>query len=152
MKKLLVFVAFITWTGSALAQDAVKVVKPDALTWRDAPGIPKGAQTATVFGDPTKPGELYVSRLKLPPNYQLPPHTHSYEMNIITVMSGSLGYAHGDKFEKKGEMLQPGAVLVHAGKIAHYFWTGNEETIIQIQGVAPGAGIAYVNPTDDPRK
>jgi hypothetical protein len=30
------------------------VVKPDALTWKDSPTLPKGAQFTTILGDPTK--------------------------------------------------------------------------------------------------
>ena len=33
----------------------------------------------------------------------------------------------------------------------HYAWTGNEETIVQLQTMGPG-GIDYINAADDPRK
>ena len=51
---------------------------PDALTWRDHPNIPKGGQVTILIGDPTKTGEVVVQRLKLPPNYHVPPHIHPY--------------------------------------------------------------------------
>ena len=152
MKKLLITAALIAFAGSAFAQMAMTVVNPDALKWADVPALPKGAQIATLIGDPTKPGELYVQRLKVPANYQIPPHTHTYAMQILTVISGSLALEMGEKFEKKGELSKAGSVLVHSGKPAHFAWTGTEETIIQIEGIGPGVGIDYVNPADDRRK
>ena len=150
MKKLLISVALIALAGSALAQDAVTVVKPDGLTWKDNPAPPKGAQFAVLVGDPTKAGGVVVQRVKLPANYQVPPHTHPYA-ETVTVISGSLGSGMGEKFEKKGEMLKPGSLFALPAKHAHFVWTGNEEAILQVQFVGPG-GIDYINPADDPRK
>ncbi len=150
MKKLLILVALIALAGSALAQDAVTVIKSDALKWADVPTLPKGAQIATLLGDPTKAGEVVVQRLKFPANYQVPPHTHPY-IETNTVISGSVGFGMGEKFEKKGEMLMPGAFLGNPAKHAHYAWTENEEAIIQIQYIGP-RGIDFPNPADDPRK
>jgi len=150
MKKLLISVALIALAGSALAQDAVTMVKPDGLTWKDNPALPKGAQFAVLVGDPTKAGGVVVQRVKLPANYQVPPHTHPYA-ETVTVISGSLGSGMGEKFEKKGEMLKPGSLFALPAKHAHFVWTGNEEAIVQVQFVGPG-GIDYINPADDPRK
>jgi hypothetical protein len=52
----------------------------------------------------------------------------------VTVISGNIGSSHGETFEKKGELLKPGA-----------------QGILQVQFVGPG-GIDYINPADDPRK
>jgi len=150
MKKLLISVALIALAGSALAQDAVTMIKPDGLTWKDNPALPKGAQFAVLVGDPTKAGGMVVQRVKLPANYQVPPHTHPYA-ETVTVISGSLGSGMGEKFEKKGEMLKPGSLFALPAKHAHFVWTGNEEAIVQVQFVGPG-GIDYINPADDPRK
>jgi len=125
------------------------VVTPDALIWKDSPALPKGAQATIILGDPTK-AEVVVQRVKLPPNYQIPPHTHPY-VEIATVISGTYGTGEGEKFEKKGEMLKAGSLYTHPAKHPHYAWTGNEEAIVQIQYTGP-AGIDYVNPADDPRK
>ena len=78
MKKFLLTAALIALAGPAFAQHANTAIKPDALKWVDVPALPKGAQAAVVIGDPAKPGELYVVRLKVPANYQVPPHTHPY--------------------------------------------------------------------------
>lgn len=151
MKQLLMLAALVPLVGSALAQDAMKgiVVTPDALTWKDNPALPKGAQVATILGDPTK-AEVVVQRVKLPPKYQIPPHTHPY-VEIATVISGTYGTGEGEKLEKKDQMLKAGSLYTHPAEHPHYAWTGNEEAIVQIQYTGP-AGIDYINPADDPRK
>jgi quercetin dioxygenase-like cupin family protein len=149
MKKLLTAVVFIAFAGSALAQDGMKVVKPDGLVWRDHP-VFKGAQTVILIGDPTK-AETIVQRVKFPPDFKVPPHTHPYS-EVVTVMSGSFGNAMGEKFDpSKGEILKPGSVFALPGKHPHYVWTTNEETIVQIVFTGP-SGIDFINPADDPRK
>ena len=152
MKWPLILAAFIALAGSALGQDAMHdiLVKPDALTWKDSPNLPKGGQVAILVGDPTKPGEVVVQRLRFPPNYHVPPHTHPYA-EFGTVISGSFGVGMGEKLEMKGELAKPGSFWMHPARHAHYGWTGNEEVVIQIQFTGPG-GIDYVNPADDPRK
>ena len=149
MKKFLISAAFIALAGSALAQDAMKVVKSDTLTWREHP-VFKGAQTVILLGDPTK-AEVVVQRVKFPPNYRIPPHTHPYA-EVVTVISGNFGNGMGEKFDAgKGEMLKAGSLFALPAKHAHYVWTANEETIVQIQFTGPG-GITFINPADDPRK
>ena len=153
MKKSLLFAALIVLAGAALAQEAMKVTvaKPDALTWKDNPNLPKGAQSATLLGDPTKAGEVVVTRVKLPANYKVPPHTHPYA-ETVTVISGSVGFGMGEKFDaKKGEMVKVGTFYAQPAKHAHYVWTGKQGAILQVQFIGP-AGIDYINPADDPRK
>ncbi len=153
MKRLLIAAALIALAGPTLAQEVMKVtiVTPDALAWKDAPALPKGAQFIVLMGDPTKPGEVFVQRVKLPANYQIPAHTHPY-VAIETVPSGALNLGMGEKLDtQKGEMLKAGTFYTMPARHAHYAWTGNEETIIQLQTMGPG-GIDYINPADDPRK
>lgn len=57
----------VTSATSQAQQDATVVVTPGTEVWGSAPPkLPAGAQIAVVFGDRTKPGELYVFRAKLP--------------------------------------------------------------------------------------
>jgi hypothetical protein len=138
----------IALTSSTLAQDAMKIVKPEQIVWKDHP-VFAGIQSAVLFGDPTRP-EMYVIRSKLPPNYATPAHTH-LNTEVLTVISGSLGVGMGEKNEKNGEMLKAGSIWVHPAKPAHYIWTGGEETIVQRQGVGP-VGVEFVHTADDPRQ
>src|SRR6266404_5440920 len=111
MKKLLLLGALIALAGSALAQEAMKAatVTPDALVWKDNPALPKGAQVAILVGDPTKAGEVVVQRVKLPANYQVPPHTHPYA-ETVTLLSGSAGFGMGEKSDKGG-LSKPGTLF-----------------------------------------
>jgi quercetin dioxygenase-like cupin family protein len=150
MKIRWVAVALIALSTPAMAQDKEMRATPDELIWKENPAFPKGVQIATVVGDPTKAGDVVVLRIKFPPNFQMPPHTHPYS-EVVTLIGGPVGTSHGEKFERNDEMLKPGSVWVYPAKHAHYSWTGNEEAILQVQFTGPG-GIDYINLADDPRK
>ena len=151
MRKLLILAAVIALSGSALAQDAIKAtrVTPDQLTWKANPALPAGAQVAILLGDPTK-AELVVQRVKFPANYRIPPHTHPYA-EVVTVLSGSMGFGMGEKLDTSGALVPAGTLNTVPAKHAHFGWTGNQEVILQVQFTGP-AGIDYINPADDPRK
>lgn len=154
MKKALVTFGLIAIAGSAIAEgglkvDAMKVFKNETLAWKDDPSLPKGAQSVLLLGDPSK-AEVFVVRVKFPPNYQVAPHTHPFA-ELITVLTGSLGNAMGETFDtKKGEVLKAGASFALPAKHAHYVWT-TEETVVELVATGPW-DITYLNPADDPRK
>ena len=149
-KRLFVAIALLSLTNPGMAQHAHTQVTPDAIVWKANPAFPKEVQVATLVGDPSKAGDALVLRIKFPPNFQMPPHTHPYS-EVVTIISGAIGTSGGEKFEKKGELLKPGALWVYPAKHAHYAWTANEESVLQVQFTGPG-GIDYINPADDPRK
>jgi quercetin dioxygenase-like cupin family protein len=150
MKRLLMAAALIALSSPVVAQDKEMRITPDALAWKENPAFPKGVHVATLLGDPTKAGDVVVLRIKFPANFDMPPHTHPYA-EVVTLISGPVGSSHGEKIEKKGELLKPGSMWAYPAKHAHYAWTGNEEAIVQVQFIGP-AGIEYINPADDPRK
>src|SRR5204863_7095530 len=119
MRRLLVLAGVVACSCPAIAQNTLTRVTPDALTWKENPAFPKGVQIATLVGDPTKAGDVVVLRIKFPANFQMPPHTHPYS-EVVTIISGSIGTSHGEKFEKKGELLKPGSLWVYPAKHAHY--------------------------------
>ena len=126
------------------------VITPDKLKWGPAPpAFPKGAQIATVTGDPTKEG-LYVIRLKLPAGYKVPAHFHPQDENV-TVLSGTFHIGMGDKFDKTATKAMPAGAYGHwAAGMTHFVWA-KVETVLQFHGMGPWS-IQYVNPDDDPRK
>lgn len=131
------------------AQDAVTIVRSDAIGWKSHP-IFKGAQNAIVIGDPTKAAPI-VQRNKFPSGFSIPPHTHPYD-EVITILNGTLGFGIGDKLDKdKGQLLGAGSVMTIKAGQPHYVWTASDEATIQINFVGPG-GIGFPNPADDPRK
>lgn len=154
MRKAFIAAGMIAIAGMAFAHDAankdgVKELAPEEITFRDDPAFPKGAQTALLHGDPTKPG-LFILRVKFPPNYVVPPHTHP-GFETVSVLSGAMGSGMGEKAELKGKMLKAGGMLALPANHAHYVWTADEETIIQVAAVGP-FDLIYINPADDPRK
>ena len=152
MKALLLSASLFLVAGAALADDArhTNVIAPEALAWRDNPAFPRGVQVAVLVGDPTKPGETVVLRIKFPPDFQMPPHTHPYS-EVVTVISGRIGTNGGERAERRGGLLPPGSLWVYPAGHPHYAWTGPEEEVLQGQFAGPG-GIDYGNPADDPRK
>ena len=145
-------VILLLFVGAASAADVAhsNVIKPNTLTWKDNPAFPKGVKIAVLVGDPSKTGDTVVMRIKFPPNFQMPPHTHPYS-EVVTVISGHIGTNSGEKVDRTGDLLEPGSMWVYPAKHAHYAWTGDEEGVLQVQFTGPG-GIDYINPADDPRK
>jgi len=152
MKALLLSTSLLLLAGGAVAEEGrhTNVITPDAMKWLENPAFPKGIQIATLVGDPTKTGETVVQRIKFPPNFTMPPHTHPFA-EVVTVISGNIGTNAGEKAEKVGGLLKPGSMWVYPKGHAHYAWTGDGEAVLQVQYIGPG-GIEYVNPADDPRK
>ena len=81
----------------AYAQDTA-VMQRD-IKWQDAPSIGPGAKTAVIDGDPKSSGP-FVMRLKLPPKTTIGVHTHP-TTESVTVLSGTLYFAAGDKLNRK---------------------------------------------------
>jgi quercetin dioxygenase-like cupin family protein len=131
---------------SLMAEDAMKVVRADEIAWQDDT-LFKGLQYANLLGDGSK-AELVVTRVKLPPNFKIPLHTHSFS-EVITVLSGGFGNASSDT--DKGEVLKAGSVLVMPANHPHRVWSTDQETIFQFSYTGP-FDITFINPADDPRK
>lgn len=128
--------------------DGHLLVGPEELEWSDVASMAPGAQIAVIEGDPSE-DEPFTMRLRLPAGYSLPPHTHP-EYERVTVLSGTLHFAHGDEFDRKRtEAMGPGAFAVMPPGTPMFGYT-EEETIIQLHGTGPW-GIEYVDPEDDPR-
>ena len=125
------------------------LVMPADLTWMDAPpGLPAGAKVAVLSGDPSKEG-LFSIRLKFPPNYIIPAHSHPSDEHVA-VLSGTLALGMGDKLDsKKMKSLSAGGYALLPQNMNHYAMAKGE-TIIQLYSMGPFA-ITYVNPADDPR-
>jgi quercetin dioxygenase-like cupin family protein len=136
--------------GPALAADDHNVLAPNDVKWAAGPpSIPKGAQAAVLYGDPSKDG-LFALRLKFPAGYHIPPHTHP-KPEIVTVLSGTLYFGEGATADKaKAKELPAGSFFSMPPGMAHYVYT-DQETVVQLNTVGPW-GLTYVNEKDDPRK
>lgn len=154
MKTSLIAAAFIMLAGGAFAQDAshdgARELTPADIKFEDNPAFPKGAQSMLIHGDPAKP-EFFIIRLKFPPNYVVPAHTHP-ALESVTVLSGAMGSGMGKTVDpSQGKMLDAGSLLILPANHPHYVWTADKETIIQVAATGP-FDIIYVNPDEDPRK
>jgi quercetin dioxygenase-like cupin family protein len=126
------------------------VVTADTLKWGPAPpSLPPGAQAAVLLGSPAKEGP-FVLRLKFPANFVIPPHRHSKD-ELVTVISGRLAIASGEKIDRAALHGLPPASFVHLPAGMPHYARADGETVVQINGTGP-FDVVYVDPNDDPRK
>jgi quercetin dioxygenase-like cupin family protein len=128
-------------------KDSVPVcLLPDDIKWNRDPSV-HGLETAALLGDPTV-AEPYVQRIKFPANHRLPPHSHPNGSRMVTVLSGTLYFAFGEKFdESKLKALPPGTFFVEPKDTPHYALTKGE-VVLELHAVGP-AGTKYVEPASE---
>lgn len=138
-------------SSPAYAQtDSALTLKPNDIKWGTNPTLPAGAKYVLLSGDPSKPGP-FIARITFPPNTKLAPHTHP-DPRTVTVLSGTLYFGHGDKFDEgKLQTLPTGSFLTELPKGSHFVATKAQQAVFQVTGVGP-TGTDFVNPADDPRK
>jgi len=137
--------------GAAQAQTPDHaVVTPGEIKSGPAPAaLPKGAEAALLYGDPSKPGP-FALRLKAPKGYRIPPHTHP-KAEIVTVISGAFRLGMGPGGDPAAAQALPtGSFFALPPGMVHYA-SADEETVVQLNSEGPWA-INYVNPKDDPRR
>lgn len=126
------------------------VLAPVDMRWGQAPQfLPQGAEMALLEGDPARPGPFTI-RLRLPPDYYLPPHRH-ITAERITVVTGALRLGPGSVPDKqKARQLEAGSFAALSANNYHYAFTEGT-TVLQLHGRGPWQ-IMYADPADDPRK
>ncbi|WP_045836236.1 cupin domain-containing protein [Hyphomicrobium sp. 99] len=153
ISKALMAAALIAFTSSAFAEEAThhaKELTPADVKFEDNAAFPKGIRTVVLYGDPSKPG-LFILRVKLPPHSVIAPHTHPV-FESVSIITGAMGSGMGEKVDKsKGKVLEAGALLLLPANHAHYVWSEDQETILQVAAIGP-FDLTYINPKDDPRK
>ena len=97
MKHAFAFALVLAATAfPAMAADEHKIVTANDVKWSAGPpSLPKGAEMAVLFGDPSKEG-IFAMRLKLPKGYQIAPHSHP-KPEVVTVISGTFRIGMGEK-------------------------------------------------------
>jgi quercetin dioxygenase-like cupin family protein len=126
-----------TGSFSGLDPNAVTTKTPDQIVWKDN----GGNLTATLAGDPGKPG-LYVQMLtwKKGNNFSRP-HSHPND-RFITVLSGTWWVGTGDKFDPENLTvpMKPGTFVTHFAKGVHWDGARDEDTTLLIIGEGPATG------------
>ena len=112
---------------------AITYKLPNQITWTGKEGV---AQTATLVGDPTKPG-LYIQLVKWFPHNMSHPHFHPND-RYITVLSGTWWVGTGTKFDPDATVpMPPGSYVVDIAKGVHYDGAKDETAVIEIVGEGP---------------
>ena len=147
-------VGFALGVGAFMAApvwaDEYTAVMQKDIKWQDAPSIGPGAKTAVIDGDPKSSGP-FVMRLKAPPNTTIGVYTHPATENV-TVLSGALYFAAGDKFDAKAaKAYGPGSYFSIAQGKPMFAFTKDKETVIQLNGNGPW-GITYLDKKEDSAK
>ena len=112
------------------------VKQADQIEWK-APAISPGPSTAVLYGDPSKAG-VFVSRAKFPTGFKIMPHTHPDEWRTVVVLSGTLYFGLGDKWDDTKLQPRPTVTFFSEAKSApHFAWAKDGEVIIQITDMGP---------------
>jgi hypothetical protein len=107
---------------------------PDQIEWKGRPGT--GSQSATLVGDPSKPG-LYVQLLRRGPNNWSQPHSHPND-RFITVLAGTMWIGTGTKFDPDNTIpLKAGSYVRDIGNQTHFDGSKADGLTIEIVGIGP---------------
>jgi len=126
----LAMLAVLGGAGSAhgigdLNPKAITITLPNDIQWRKT----AAAETATLYGDPSKPGYYVVLQKWLPHNNSRP-HFHPND-RYIQVLSGT-------KYDPAGFKPVPaGSFVVHTAKEIHYDGAKDEPCLLLISGMGP---------------
>jgi quercetin dioxygenase-like cupin family protein len=133
-----------------LSSSAQSQVNPGGLKWGPAPpSLPRGAQAAVLAGTPQAPG-LFTIRLRFPPGYSVPPHSHPSD-EYVTVISGQLSMGMGPRMNRaRAARLVAGGFIVNPARMNHYGFT-RTGAVLQVTGTGPFT-VTYANLADDPRR
>ncbi len=133
--------------GGKLDENSHITAMPETLHWTPLPqewlkgmppkefGIPK-AEIAIVSGDPTRSGDPFVLRIKMPDGERIPPHWHPQAENV-TVLQGTMVLGQGETFDpNSGQELPVGGFALIPARHWHYA-RSKGESIVQVHGVGP---------------
>ena len=117
-----------------LDRAAVDLTPPGEIKWvRNAAGT---AESAILFGDPSKPAP-YVMRIRWLPGNMSRPHFHPND-RFFVVLSGTWWMGTGETFDPERTVPAPaGSYVIHYGGKVHYDGAKSDETVIQVWGMGP---------------
>jgi len=120
-------------------KDGFVSITPEEVVWNEVPLI-KGLQIATIEGDPSVPGAIYVQRVKFSPWVMTPQDRH------VVVLKGTWYAGIGRQLDPNETVaMQPRSYLKQPATAVHFDGAKDEEIIVQITGIGPASTIP-VNP------
>jgi hypothetical protein len=128
--------------GSAAELNPAAVIYklPEQIPW--GPVNDRGAQSAVVVGDPTKPGFYAVYNKWTKGNHFSRPHFHPNDRYIV-VLQGTWWVGSGPKFDPASTTPMPaGSFVTHFGKQVHWDGAKDEDAVLLIMGEGPATSIA----------
>lgn len=151
--KSLAFVSAFLLTAVAVSAQAPTAPAPvhsaTDVKWGPVPPVlPPGAKISVLQGNPFASG-VYTLRLQMPAGYTVPPHFHPTD-EMVTVISGSVLFAHGDNIDRSATQTIATGGFVTASAHTHHYIIARGPTVVQVHGMGPFA-ITYVHAADDPR-
>jgi len=127
--------------AAELDPQAISIQLPADIKWVKG----TGAETATLVGDPSKPG-LYVVLQKWLPHNNSRPHFHPND-RYITVLSGTWWVNTGAKYDPDGMKPVPaGSFVTHFAKEVHYDGAKDVECVLEIVGIGPATSTPAAAP------
>ena len=129
----MIFVVLISWAIATIGVHAQPVA---AETHRIIPIREMTQDVEVLYGDPEKPGEPFVIRIRELAGGIIPPHRHPVDEHI-TVVQGTVYFAVGDKFDRAvmKEMKTGSYAFIPKGSIM--FGYTPDAAIVQVHGVGP---------------
>jgi len=124
------------------------MMTPAELQWGPVASMGEGAEIAVIEGDLSR-SEPFTFRLRLEDGYRILPHVHP-EYERVTVLSGTLHFAHGQEFDPAATRALPVGSVAIMPPGDPMFGHAEGQVVIQLHGTGPW-GIEYLDPEDDPR-
>jgi quercetin dioxygenase-like cupin family protein len=101
-----------------------------------APLKPMSGDVEILSGDPEKPGEPFVMRIRELPGTVIPLHTHPVDENI-TILQGTWYFAVGDKWDKSALKELHAGDYAFAPKGSTMFGYCPDGAVVQVHGIGP---------------
>jgi hypothetical protein len=109
-------------------------ILPEKVEWRKS----EAADTATLQGDPSKPG-VYIQLVRWHPGHMSRPHIHNTD-RYIRVLSGTWYMGQGTKYDPPSTFpVKEGTYVVHHADQPHYDGAKDVECLLYIVGTGPMA-------------
>jgi quercetin dioxygenase-like cupin family protein len=103
---------------------------------RLVPLRPMSGDVEILYGDPERPGEPFVIRIRELPGAIVPPHSHPVDEHV-TVVQGTWYFALGEEFDRAALRELAAGGYAFAPRGSSMFGYSPDGAVVQIHGVGP---------------